>query len=316
MSVDSLERPDKPVVLMVDDDQEIREMAQTYFEEVHGHHFVAANSFDEAVRVIHETPGQMVAFVDIHLKGGKKSGLDLLRYIQENASHRVVAYAFTGETSLLVEAKALQAGAINVFHKSVDQIDRLVVYAEESLVSRLVRRWAEDDLTGLDNFHAFRRAVLAEMTSARDRHERQHPSVFSLLFIDADRFKAINDTHGHLAGDMALREIARVLRGSVRPTDHLCRKGGDEFLVWLPGADERKALEVGQEIQKAIAATTIRTESGDAIGFSVSVGTGQVGREDIGDDVEQVLEGLIARANKHEMDEKAQLDPATARGAR
>ena len=107
-----------------------------------------------------------------------------------------------------------------------------------------------------------------------------------------------------------------MLRGSVRPTDHLCRKGGDEFLVWLPGADERKALEVGQDIQKAIAATTIRTESGDAIGFSVSVGTGQVGREDIGDDVEQVLEGLIARANKHEMDEKAQLDPPTARGAR
>jgi diguanylate cyclase (GGDEF)-like protein len=140
--------------------------------------------------------------------------------------------------------------------------------------------------------------------------------VFSLLFIDADRFKAINDTHGHLAGDMALKEIARVLRGSVRPTDHLCRKGGDEFLVWLPGADERKALEVGEEIQKAIAATTIRAESGDAIGFSVSVGTGQVGREDIGDDIEQVLEGLIARANKREMDEKAQLDPATSRAAR
>lgn len=298
---------DKPVVLMVDDDQEIREMAKTYFEEVHGHHFIAANSFDEAVRVIHETPDQMVAFVDIHLKGGKKSGLDLLRYIQENASHRVVPYAFTGETSLLVEAKALQAGAINVFHKSVDQIDRLVVYAEESLVSRLVRRWAEDDLTGLDNFHAFRRAVVAEMTAARDRHDRQHASIFSLLFIDADRFKAINDNYGHLAGDMALKEIARVMKASVRPTDHLCRKGGDEFLVWLPGADQAKALEVGREIQAAITGTSIQSESGEPISFSVSVGASEVTRDEIGADVEQVLESLIVKANKSEMDEKALL---------
>lgn len=296
---------EKPVVLMVDDDQEIREMATTYFQEVHGHHFITANSFDDAVRVIHDTPGQMVAFVDIHLKGGRKSGLDLLHYIQENASHRVVAYAFTGETSLLVEAKALQAGAINVFHKSVDQIDRLVVYAEESLVSRLVRRWAEDDLTGLDHFHAFRRAVLAELTAARDRHDPKHPAVFSLLFIDADKFKAINDTHGHLAGDMALKEISRILRANVRPTDHLCRKGGDEFLVWLPGAEEAKAMQVGEQIQAAVASTSVKAESGEPISFSVSIGASQITHEEIGDDVTQALEGMIARANRKEMGMKA-----------
>ncbi|HUF25218.1 MAG TPA: diguanylate cyclase [Vicinamibacterales bacterium] len=291
----------KPVVLMVDDEEEIREMAKTYFEEVHGHHFIAANSFDAAVAVIHDTPGEIVAFVDIHLRGGKKSGLDLLRYIQDNASHRVVAYAFTGESSLLVEAKALQAGAINVFHKSVDQIDRLVVYAEESLVSRLVRRWAEDDLTGLDNFHAFRRAVKAEMASSRDRQDSHYPAVSSLLFVDADKFKAINDTHGHLAGDMALKEIARGLRGRVRPTDHLCRKGGDEFLVWLSGADEKRAMEVGEELRQDIAAASLRTESGEPIPISVSVGASQIRREDIGDDLDQVLEDLISRANREEM---------------
>ena len=292
---------EKPVVLMVDDEEEIREMAKTYFEEVHGHHFIAANSFDDAVGVIHDTPGQIVAFVDIHLRGGKKSGLDLLRYIQDNASHRVVAYAFTGESSLLVEAKALQAGAINVFHKSVDQIDRLVVYAEESLVSRLVRRWAEDDLTGLDNFHAFRRAVKAEMAASRDRKDSHYPAISSLLFVDADKFKAINDTHGHLTGDMALKEIARALRGRVRPTDHLCRKGGDEFLVWLSGADEKRAMEIGEELRKDIAAAALTTESGEPIPISVSVGASQVRREEIGDDVDQVLEDLISRANRDEM---------------
>jgi diguanylate cyclase (GGDEF)-like protein len=295
---------EKPVVLMVDDEEQIREMAKTYFEEVHGHHFIAANSFEEAVRVIHDTPGQMVAFVDIHLRGGKKSGLDLLRYIQDNAAHRVVAYAFTGEQSLLVEAKALQAGAINVFHKSVDQIDRLVVYAEESLVSRLVRRWAEDDLTGLDNFHGFRRAVKAELAASRDRKE-SHAAVSSLLFIDADDFKGINDTYGHLIGDMALKEIARVLRGNVRPTDHLCRKGGDEFLVWLSGADEHRAVEVGEHLRKAISASSLRTETGTPITFSISVGASEIRREAIGADLDQVLEDLIVRANRSEMVMKA-----------
>ena len=290
---------------MVDDEKEIRELAKTYFEEVHGHHFIAANSFDEAVRVIHDTQGQIVAFIDIHLRGGSKSGLDLLRYIQDNASHRVVAYAFTGEQSLLVEAKALQAGAINVFHKSVDQIDRLVVYAEESLVSRLVRRWAEDDLTGLDNFHGFRRAVKAEMTASRDRKDGHYPAVSSLLFIDADRFKSINDTYGHLAGDRVLTEIARVLRANVRPTDHLCRKGGDEFLVWLSGADEKRAMEAGTQLQKAVAACSLKTESGETIPFSISVGASQIRREEIGPDVDQVLEDLIVRANRDEMAMKA-----------
>lgn len=294
---------DKPVILMVDDEEEIRQMARMYFEEVHGHPFVAANSFEDAVGVIHDTPGQLVAFVDIHLRG-RKSGLDLLRYIQDNASHRVVAYAFTGESSLLVEAKALQAGAINVFHKSVDQIERLVVYAEESLVSRLVRRWAEDDLTGLDNFHGFRRAVKAEMAASRDRKD-SHPPVSSLLFIDADKFKGINDTFGHLAGDMALKEIARILRANVRPTDHLCRKGGDEFLVWLSGADETAATEVGQHLRDAIAATKLVTESGQAIPVSVSVGASQIRREEIGPDVDLMLEDLIARANRNEMVMKA-----------
>lgn len=295
---------EKPVVLMVDDEEEIRELAKTYFEEVHGHHFIAANSFDDAVGVIHDTPGQIVAFIDIHLRG-RKSGLDLLRYIQDNASHRVVAYAFTGEASLLVEAKALQAGAINVFHKSVDQIDRLVVYAEESLVSRLVRRWAEDDLTGLDNFHGFRRAVKAEMAVSRDRTEGHHPAVFSLLFIDADKFKSINDTYGHLAGDMALREIARILRAGVRPTDHLCRKGGDEFLVWLSGADEARALEVGAALQKAIDETRLMTETGERVPLSVSVGASQIRREDIGADLDLALEELMVRANRQEMEMKA-----------
>lgn len=305
-----MEAVEKPTVLMVDDEEGIRETARSYFEEVYGHRYIAAQSFDEAVKTIHETPGEMVAFVDIHLKGDKKSGLDLLSYIQENASHRVVAYAFTGEKSLLVEAKALAAGAINVFHKDVDGYDRLVNYTESSLVSRLLKRWITDDLTGLYNFEGFKKSARAELSVARDRggdseNEGKYPSVFSLLFIDLDRFKKVNDEYGHLVGDEVLKAVAGALATHIRPTDHLCRKGGDEFLVWLPGLDEKQAREKATELQNLIELVSVETAVGSSINLSVSVGLSTIAREEIHkDDTGLTLKYMISQANKEEMENK------------
>jgi len=168
------------------------------------------------------------------------------------------------------------------------------VEARNELRDKLTRAALTDHLTGLPN----RAALVATLQRFR-AVSREKP--FVLFLFDLDRFKQVNDTLGHLAGDMALKEIARALRGRVRPTDHLCRKGGDEFLVWLSGADEKRAMEIGEELRKDIAAAALTTESGEPIPISVSVGASQVRREEIGDDVDQVLEDLISRANRDEM---------------
>ena len=103
-----------------------------------------------------------------------------------------------------------------------------------------------DDLTGLRNDRALRNEI--------DRLLANRPAEpLSLLFLDLDHFKRINDAHGHLVGSRVLAEVGRVLRGCVRDIDSAARYGGDEFAVVLPGADSGEALKVAERIRRAMA---------------------------------------------------------------
>ncbi|MFR0674847.1 diguanylate cyclase domain-containing protein [Enterobacterales bacterium AW_CKDN230030176-1A_HGKHYDSX7] len=102
-----------------------------------------------------------------------------------------------------------------------------------------------DSLTGLPNRRSFDRTA----GQALDDAQREHEPLVALL-IDLDHFKALNDTHGHLAGDEVLREFALVLRSSLRQTDILCRWGGEEFIVLLRGVEPARAYEVAEKIRR------------------------------------------------------------------
>ena len=94
----------------------------------------------------------------------------------------------------------------------------------------------------------------------------------SLLFIDLDGFKAVNDTHGHLCGSRALVEAAAVIRGSARETDVVARFGGDEFALVLPDTGGEGAFAVGERIRERIAAHTFLAADGLDIHLTASVG--------------------------------------------
>jgi diguanylate cyclase (GGDEF)-like protein len=104
-----------------------------------------------------------------------------------------------------------------------------------------------DSLTGLPNPRAFAEAATAEL----DR-QRRSGRPLTIAFLDLDRFKEVNDRHGHQAGDALLAEVARCLRSSTRATDHLGRLGGDEFAVLMPETDEVGAERVLERIQASI----------------------------------------------------------------
>lgn len=94
----------------------------------------------------------------------------------------------------------------------------------------------------------------------------------ALLFMDMDNFKQINDVYGHLAGDMALREVARRIRAAARPTDVVARYGGDEFMVLLGDCDAATALDVAKRIMIQIqAAPVVMGEHSFEIGISIGV---------------------------------------------
>ncbi|WP_020676463.1 GGDEF domain-containing response regulator [Geopsychrobacter electrodiphilus] len=105
-----------------------------------------------------------------------------------------------------------------------------------------------DDLTGLYNYRYMQIALNQEA-----RRSQRYGLNFSLIFLDLDRFKGINDRYGHLAGSAALQEIAGLLRGCVREVDTLFRFGGDEFAALLVETDTSSARVVAERIRKSIA---------------------------------------------------------------
>lgn len=280
---------------MVDDDPEILIRAHRTFAEIHGHTFLSAANFEQAIELIGETPGYIVAFVDLALQG-KRGGLDLLRFIQEEVSHRVVPYVFTADESTLTESKALQAGAINVFHKNEkDVYTRLVNYTESSLVLRLVRREGEDELTGFLNKKGFHRQAIPQMQSARDRRDSKHPELFTLLFIELVNFKQVNENGGQEAADALVKLLASVIRSNVRPTDLICRLGDDEFMVWMPDVQFERAYTVAEAIECATSEDQVTLKESPSP-MVIRTGISQVNRDQLGEHLNLDLKILISEA--------------------
>lgn len=106
----------------------------------------------------------------------------------------------------------------------------------------------EDPLTGLKNRRYFDERLAGEMARAT-----RHQVPVAVLVVDVNFFKTINDTYGHEAGDEALRWVARFLVATVREHDVVCRVGGDEFMVILPGADAEGAAQLVERVRRRLA---------------------------------------------------------------
>jgi len=123
-----------------------------------------------------------------------------------------------------------------------------------------------DDLTGVHNRRHFMAVVQREWDRAR-----RYGTPAALLLIDADHFKRINDSHGHLCGDELLRCIARAVGESLRQADVLARFGGEELIVFLPHTDPLGALDVAERIRERVQALSVPWDH-TAVSTTVSVG--------------------------------------------
>jgi diguanylate cyclase (GGDEF)-like protein len=136
----------------------------------------------------------------------------------------------------------------------------------KQLEDRLAHQATHDDLTGLAN----RASLVAELDRAAARAERSGEG-FGLLFIDLDRFKAINDTLGHRVGDLVLQRVAQRLVDATRDTDLVARNGGDEFVVLAEDAhDVTVVARLAERIQEELSVAV--TVDDDAISVSASIG--------------------------------------------
>lgn len=125
----------------------------------------------------------------------------------------------------------------------------------------------QDELTGLLN----RRALLARLRSEWERSQR-HGHSLSLMSVDLDGLKQINDRYGHSLGDQALRVIGRLMRDAIRQMDVAGRLSGDEFLILLPETDVAGAVEAGQRLLQASSSLSVTAESGESVPLTMSLG--------------------------------------------
>jgi diguanylate cyclase (GGDEF)-like protein len=156
----------------------------------------------------------------------------------------------------------------------------------KKLERELERQAHIDPLTELNNRRQF--MELAEQEFARSR---RHSKPLSLLMMDLDNFKMVNDTYGHEMGDATLQKLSEICRHTFREIDIVGRLGGEEFAALLPETNIEQAVEVAERLRTAIENAAVNLEDGSLIHFTVSIGVAGFGVED------EKIETVLKRAD-------------------
>jgi len=204
------------------------------------------------------------AAVITELRSGKMNGIEVTQAVRKTSlDTNVIVMTFYSFIASAIEA--MEAGAYGYITKPLNTSEIRVVLERAveryAFVSTTAEKnyYAElaiiDGLTGLYNRRYFKGIVEHEFTRLR-----RSGACLSLMMIDIDNFKIYNDTKGHPAGDELLKKAAEVFKESVREEDVVCRYGGEEFVVMLPGTDKKGSELVAERIRVQISlyvATTV-----------------------------------------------------------
>lgn len=260
--------PVQPSALVIDDDQHVHEEVEdTLVPQLCGK-VLRARTPGEGIRLaIDHRPS--VILLDVNMPD--IDGLKVCRLLKENPRTRDLPVVFiTVERRVEHLAQALDCGAVDYiakpFHRVELQARVRVALRSQQLIDLLKEQARIDALTGLHN----RAALEDALRAAASAYERTGAPA-SLLMLDVDHFKDVNDSHGHGVGDDVLRALGVAVRGCCRPYDTPCRYGGDEFVVifgQVEGADGRRAAE-----RLLDALREVRVPAGeDVLGVRVSAG--------------------------------------------
>jgi len=254
-------------ILVVDDDPTIRHGVSTVLGQA-GYRITEATSGEEALAAFRAEPFSIV-ITDIVM--GTMSGLDLLHQIRL-LDPEVLLIVITSHASLETATAALRAGAHDYLTKPLDlsqvvamtrqavekldllrekreTVERMKRGAEEleDLNRRLTEMAVRDGLTGLYNHRHFRESLEIEV-----QRSQRHDHVFSLIFLDVDHFKTLNDTHGHLQGDRTLRTLAQVVQKRSRASTLVARYGGEEFILIAPETGAEGARIFAESLRRLV----------------------------------------------------------------
>lgn len=319
---------EKAVVLTVGGDRE-------FYKEVEdaalalGHPIRRAAGLLEMIYEIHEDEkANLAVLIDRNVD----KVFAALNYL-ENVAHRCMGFVVVGEKDFhgfehdgvrigeapfswdeqwaRVHTWALRCNAYNAFLKEGFDVEAWLRIINFSPVWKRLAEVVKDNLTGLLNAQGFERTVVPLLESMRDRrsverfysvgdeHDRRHhnPTVVSILMGDADRFKPINDTYGHLVGDEAIIFMANTLASEMRPADILARRSGDEFMLCFPGFTLEQAEQKAADLQAKFNNAVFYGREKERVPLSMSFGAVEIHGFEVGAVADAVLEKIIEKAD-------------------
>lgn len=269
-------------ILIAEDDPIARELLVDCLNNW-GYEVTVTTSGADAWEVLREAKAPKLAIVDWMMPG--MNGIEVIQRLRvERPEPYTYVLLLTSRTQKQDVLAGLRAGADDYLAKPFDlpelearlHVGRRVLDLQERLVAAAERAQFQamhDVLTGLFN----RRAIL-EMLEREGARLVREDGWMSVLMVDVDHFKKLNDTHGHLVGDVALQEVAQRIKKAVRPYDSVGRYGGEEFLAVAPGCRVEDAPALGERIRRQVSETPLVIGDRELdITVSIGVSTGRPG---------------------------------------
>ena len=260
-----MDRDGRARILIVDDHEDNVELLRARLE-ARGYETVTAENGEQALQRVAEAPPDLV-LLDVMMPG--VDGIEVARRIKANKELPFIPIIMqTALDSTEQTVEGLDAGADDYITKPINfavlearvrtqlRVKALVEQVQQQ-ADELLHVSRTDGLTGLDN-----RRRLEELLEEAFAHARRLSEPFAVLMCDLDKFKSVNDTHGHQAGDAVLKELADVLRSQAREIDRIGRYGGEEFMLLLPGTTLDAAARFAERVRRAVEAHTFTIPDG------------------------------------------------------
>jgi diguanylate cyclase (GGDEF)-like protein len=277
----------QPVTLLIVEDDESASELYCSLLQKEAYNILLARTAEEALMCLERCREPLVIFSDINLANGP-NGIELCKLIKRLPLFTVVIFA-SGDPTF--KKAAIKVGATFLL-KPLEPDDLLDYLATAANTVRDHIRSAVDDKTGFLNEWYFNRMLDQELSRARRTR-----SDVSMLALDVDDFKLVNDTYGHPVGDRALSLISDCLRKCLRGYDTPLRLG-DEFFVILPRTGAHEAMDIAQRVEAMVSAASIELGPDLSVRVMVSVGYATRKWRGIRSNLRWTADRLIAAADK------------------
>jgi len=239
---------DRSVILIVDDVASNIQVLATFLKEKYD--LKVANSGKRALELAVIEPIPDLILLDISMPD--MDGYEVLKRLGDNKMTASIPIIFvTGNDSVKDEEKGLELGAVDYITKPINPVivkarvnTHLIIKHQRD---ELIYNSTHDQLTNLYNRHVLSEEGLRKFSRARRTHED-----LSVIILDIDHFKHVNDTYGHLMGDKILVGVADILRNNMRNEDFAARFGGEEFIIMLEGCNAEYAKDIAQNLRQKI----------------------------------------------------------------